>query len=351
VRVWYPAERPSSGQPALAWPEILKLGDLASADFGLPGFVAGHLNLARGHAWSDAPIAAKEGGFTILLFSPGYGGIVSQNTPQMEELASQGYVVFGIAHPYQNAVVYPDGRVTKVLDENAWRKLTPEQVKSVATRFSDISRRIMESGDAEEVRSLVEGVYALDPLLQVNIDVWLRDSQFVLDRIAALQSGAIDSPFRERLDLARIGAFGHSFGGATAGMLCLLDPRVKAGINMDGYQYGTVSGKDLGRPFLLMLSDSPLNAKVNGAIYSASTLPFWTLRIKGSTHMNYSDYSLFSPVLRLLGLTGSVDGGTMEETVSRFTLAFFDRSLRGLPAPLLDRPETNSTYEFRLGPP
>jgi hypothetical protein len=46
------------------------------------------------------------------MFSHGYGGVIMQNTVLMEELASHGYVVFSIAHPYEAVVTaFPNGDV------------------------------------------------------------------------------------------------------------------------------------------------------------------------------------------------------------------------------------------------
>ena len=62
-----------------------------------------------------------------------------------------------------------------------------------------------------------------------------EDLVFVLNQLEQLESGAVHSPFQERLDLDRIGVFGHSFGGRVAARACQLDDRLKAGILCDGF--------------------------------------------------------------------------------------------------------------------
>jgi CheY-like chemotaxis protein len=54
----------------------------------------------------------------------------------------------------------------------------------------------------------------------------------------------------------RIGAIGHSNGGATAADLMLVDRRVRAGVNMDGAIYGPVIERGLDRPFGIMMGDA-----------------------------------------------------------------------------------------------
>jgi hypothetical protein len=48
----------------------------------------------------------------VLLFSYGWGGFRAQNTHQVKELASHGYIFAALAHTYDAAAaVFPDGRV------------------------------------------------------------------------------------------------------------------------------------------------------------------------------------------------------------------------------------------------
>ena len=62
---------------------------------------------------------------------------------------------------------------------------------------------------------------------------WVADETFVLN---ALQNDNLDekSPWYGRLDTDRVGAFGHSFGGAASVQVCSVDPRVRSALNLDG---------------------------------------------------------------------------------------------------------------------
>ena len=51
----------------------------------------------------------------MVLFSPGLAGVRSQNTAWAQELASHGYVVVALDHPYDSAaVVLADGRAPRL---------------------------------------------------------------------------------------------------------------------------------------------------------------------------------------------------------------------------------------------
>src|SRR5581483_7569872 len=70
-----------------------------------------HLASVRTHAAPMVPVAGAEARYPIVLFSPSWTGRRGQNTVQAEELASHGFVVVGIDHPFAtDLTVFPDGR-------------------------------------------------------------------------------------------------------------------------------------------------------------------------------------------------------------------------------------------------
>jgi len=62
---------------------------------------------------------------------------------------------------------------------------------------------------------------------------------FVLDRLERLNTSDASGKFTGRLDMTRVGVFGHSFGGAAALQFCHEDSRCKAGIDVDGAPHGS----------------------------------------------------------------------------------------------------------------
>ena len=50
--------------------------------------------------------------FPILIFSHGHGGLRTQNTNQVEELVSHGYIVIAVDHTFDAGFVeFPNGEV------------------------------------------------------------------------------------------------------------------------------------------------------------------------------------------------------------------------------------------------
>src|SRR5437773_10513190 len=70
------------------------------------------------------------------------------------------------------------------------------------------------------------------------LTAWTADIAFVLDRLKQLKASDTSGKFTGRLNLTRVGVFGHSFGGAQAAQFCSQDSRCKAGIDVDGAPHG-----------------------------------------------------------------------------------------------------------------
>ena len=152
------------------------------------------------------PIAVQSGPYPLLVFSPSLGGHASFYTYYAEALARKGYVVMGISHLYesdhvldQNAKVYPQNHTFHDSIENL---KIPEQISGDGFRELKSQRMIVIAEDI---------IFALDQLIQLS-----------------------PSTFQNRIDFNRIGAWGHSIGGAAATYASLLDNRVQSVLNMDG---------------------------------------------------------------------------------------------------------------------
>jgi hypothetical protein len=156
---------------------------------------------------------------------------------QLEELASHGYVVFGLEHPYDTAlIIRPDHRLIPLVDQ------VPQQAGPPTLAG-----------------------------LQANLKMvvrWAADTKFALDEIETL-SRRRDTRFFEHLDLSRVGLFGHSLGGKVAARLCQGDSRVGACMNQDGEIFGIPFGGTV--PVSSVTSDQPTSAPF-ADIYAAEPL-------------------------------------------------------------------------------
>ncbi len=53
-------------------------------------------------------------------------------------------------------------------------------------------------------------------------------------------------------------------------------------------------------------------------------------------HINFTDAPYWSPILSQVGMTGPIDGQRGFDIVNAYSVAFFDKELRGKPSPLLE---------------
>lgn len=353
VRAWYPASIPQGARPEPFLREIEPLHHVfARGRPYLRPFMLSHLTRIPGHSYLNAPPAEGESRFPVLIFSHGNSFYASQNTLLMEQLASHGYVVFGIDHPYQaSSVRFPDGRVAKY--KRLWNvegEMDPEEMK----RDEEIFYHALFADSYERYLQLMTQLVERAPGANKGVKIWVNDTSMLLNELARQGSG-VDAGIDRlmgRLDLDRVGLFGMSYGGAAAAEFCSQDARCKAGLNMDGLLYGAAgTSLKIEQPFMFLNSDRRREAAARvGGVSMDKPAPFdpndfaftqarnrvYSLTIEGATHMGFSDFALADELGRLSGMYGTIEPRVMRDLLNESILAFFDHTLKGARGPLLD---------------
>src|SRR5688500_3898938 len=192
VVAWYPAVT-GTGDPAAYVEGLDRIGDGLVESGAIDGFARAGLDLVTTTARHDATVATTSETYPVVILSPGNATNVEFYGALAEELASHGYVVMGLDHPFQSAAVALGDRVATY------------------------------SGDApmNQAEAVTRG----------RIDERVADIGFVLDRLETDAAGF--DTLAARLDLDRVAVIGHSNGGLAAVQVCD-DPRVSACANLDG---------------------------------------------------------------------------------------------------------------------
>jgi predicted dienelactone hydrolase len=343
VWVWYPAAHGPDAERAAYLPEAwAPTGQFLGLD------AAGLLS----HAVADAAVAGDQPSFPLLVMSPsGFPPLMLAATA--EDLASHGWVVVGVNHTYETAVTaFADGRVVPVNPDAIAGALGP-QTGPYQERFRQ--REAVCNGKTADLAS-------------------------VADQLGRLAVDGSD-PLAERLDLGRLGAFGHSFGGNAALEWCRQDPRCLAAANLDGALWTDVGRVGLERPALQILANHPefamsgADAVAAGMATDATAFdaekaatfdgwrtvhqagrPAYTVEVEGSTHLSFMDVPLLplrggSPAAAMLAAT-NIEPQRMWRITCDLLLAFFATHLQpaGTPPPLLTRP-TEAYPELSFGSP
>lgn len=332
VRVWYPAQNVSNDAKTLPlWGKNTKQIGLALAEhLNIPKSVMGFLALVPSNSYLDASLLETKAKFPVVVFSHGYTpGFLAQNTAQMEELASYGYVVFSVGHFYESIVnVLPDGR-TILYDKNRRGRIFAGSTKS-AQLYMDHSR----AKTKDEKRKIAKKIQNDASLTKESLKIWTDDMIYALDEIERMNDGK--SIFKNKLDLERVGIMGMSFGGATAGQLCLKDKRCRAGISLDGFQFGDTIAEPIEKPFMFLQAETGATG-VNRDVYEDAKADAYFLVIDGAKHQNFTDFSIFASFDKNKNFLGKIDGTQMEKIMNAYVLAFFNKYLLGKDSDLLDK--------------
>ncbi|UKZ75759.1 hypothetical protein TrVFT333_003453 [Trichoderma virens FT-333] len=151
--------------------------------------------------------------FPLILFDPGFEESRLIYGAMARSLASHGYAVVTIDHPFDApAIQYPDGSIIEGVD--------------------------MDPSDPA----------VLPKVLKVRTD----DITFIINQ---LENQKVMKPvladFPGTIDYNQLAIWGHSFGGATAASVTHADKRVLGGLDLDGMLVDPILSTDIKKPFIL----------------------------------------------------------------------------------------------------
>ncbi|MCL1895408.1 MAG: hypothetical protein FWG03_02540 [Clostridiales bacterium] len=262
------------------------------------------------------------GSFPLIVFDHGFCGVENSNASMFMELASHGYVVCSVGHPYQ----------------------------SFYTRGSDGNVAIVDMGYMQEYMSLDES--GSEEALEHNLalfrkwmDVRTHDINFVIDTILGGDGGVYGL-----VDHSKIGLVGHSLGGASVIGIPRGRDGIGAVVNLDAPMMSEITGVAGGAytvnpepypaPLLNVYSqylyDNGIlvgdEAYFENRIVSATAPASFEVVFMGAQHMSLTDLSLVSPPLAYMldgGRKADIDKHYCLETLNRIVLEFFDSYLKG----------------------
>jgi pimeloyl-ACP methyl ester carboxylesterase len=336
VVAWYPAAPDvRSAQPAEYFTNGLEeirafatlFGDRTSMD---------DLAAVRTHATIDPPPRTERRKFPLLLFSHGYTSVPASSTALLEDLASHGYVVLSIVHPYEaTASAIGDGAVATMLDESGKFR---QPIRAVFEEWENEDRvltRVTSAADDAERLRLIRAY--LDDLNRTTAALhrWVNDARAVVSQLSDLPRDSMLRRVIAASDAARFGVFGHSMGGVMAGEFCLTEPRCAAVLNLDGSpQYGSMIDRQLGRPLLMVYSARRGRAGASDVVYKRAALPYYRVDVADTLHLDFTDMVVW-PALRAKNATGAIDGNRAIAITRAIVREFFDLQLRSRRSALL----------------
>ncbi|MCR5328073.1 MAG: hypothetical protein K6E12_04335 [Saccharofermentans sp.] len=271
------------------------------------------------------------GKMPLVIFSHGAFGYYQSNASMFLELASNGYVVVSIEHPYHSIFTHDSSGKTIIAD----RKFLND---SMTVGSSDESEAEVFAVTTEWMELRTDDMnFVIDSLKEGNTDSWhIEDGQ----KDGVLMAVSL-------IDTTKIGLIGHSMGGATA-VTCGRRDDITAVVDLDGTMIGENTGVD---GDTILVNEEPYHAALfeiqnqnhhdeaetalkEGMVYSNNVViqnadVSYRTYFADSGHMDFTDLPLFSPVLAKNLGTGNVDNETMLKTLNGLVLGFFDCYLKG----------------------
>ncbi|KAE8445048.1 hypothetical protein EG329_013762 [Mollisiaceae sp. DMI_Dod_QoI] len=229
----------------------------------------------------------------VLVFSPGSGGLCAWYSGFLASLASFGYTIIGVNHPYDSSPLErPNGEL--ILQAN-----TTDDIELAAkVRRDDV-------------------LWLAGQIAAESLCTWLPS----------------DTACEERLGLnISLSIFRQSLGRDTAN-LAMQDNMTlyKSGMSIDGPFFSPLNKTGFNGPLLYMAADKSCCHDM--LVKEWSLISGWKLavRVNGTTHGSFSDASALVPQLPTgdWGDIGSIKGSRLNEIVVMYTKEFWDWTLLG----------------------
>ena len=314
VQIWYPAKGGENYQkaPHVTFPE--KAISTIARTAGLPTSFGKHgTQLTSNSVFGLLPIQNKK--FPLILFSHGDGGLLTQNTSQVEELVSNGYIVIACNHTYNASITFDKkGNSIPYKQNVSWNEQAQYHKKYYTNLL--INYRYQD----------------LAFLLKV-----LKQNKF--------DDGSVN-PFQNNINFEKVGAMGHSMGGGTTYIAMLKNHQIKAGVALDGWFFGLLeedAKTNTKKPFLHLGQEQFLDTNIEGDINFSkdgkrnfeiynnileTNEESYGVYIKNSLHYSYTDMKLIynqgAPLALPLDSLGEVDKNIVDYVLDKTILDFFD---------------------------
>lgn len=342
VRAWYPAANVEglSTRPYLTEQEVDDHAIDVFTDFGLPQFVYRHFTQVRTHSYEAAPADVSES-LPVVVFSHGYWCWPGQNTALMEKLASHGYLVFSVGHPYDaGTMTFADG--TKI----------PVSPKKKSAQVPTEGMIKYWTGADHDARYAALRQYQIDfdnHRVMQSFNAWRDDLHFFVDQLTSNRLPEALHELQEAADDRRIGFAGMSFGGTSSASACHHDTRCQAAVNLDGEEFDwSLYNANVRMPLGVLHADwvryppfGPNSADPTFNLLCGYAYESWSTagenesvtraRLIGARHLGLTDLPLSARGPLAARIYGRGDSKQMVEATNAFVVGFFDTHLKKIP--------------------
>jgi len=277
IDIWYPSDD-TSGKRRSPWFRSHSLFVESLADnYDLSPLLFQHLRAVKTNSFIGAAPSANANNLPVVILSPGMPAIVPLYFSFAEYLASRGFVVVGIEHPYAASVVeFSDG-----------------------SQFHFNKDRVLD----------LPGVETFEEGARLSMELMADDLSFVIDSLSKLNESG--HQLAGIFDVDRVAAFGHSGGGGVVHFASNDDSRIKALLSYDPALFMLNDNEieeGIGIPSLIIETDEWKFREESGRIsdlIESSVFPPLHIKISEARHPDFAMLDHLSPLAHFLDFTGS----------------------------------------------
>lgn len=314
IQVWYPATSKTNTQNK--WhPHANILARAISKQLHAPSFFFNHLKHSTTNSYISAPIHKDKTPFPIIFISHSWSGFKNAYTALSEELASHGYIVISVEHPYASIISCINSKVCTHLNNNTF-PIKSKTAKLVTNQWSD-------------------------------------DLSFILKYFRAHPQDK-HKWLTSHMDFKKVAGIGHSTGGTAILRFCQKETSCKAGIGLDVWFWPITEKSNpyryITKPMLFLfgaqkIAFSAWEPNQNYYFFTQDLFPYLpdhiqTFSIKGASHFDFADSTLFSPIASFLGMKGNISGKRMTTLVRQECLDFLNQQFK--PNTITTKQKTNN---------
>ncbi|HKM34512.1 MAG TPA: hypothetical protein VJY54_07195 [Lachnospiraceae bacterium] len=271
--------------------------------------------------------------YPLVVFSHGAFGYYSSNTSTYMELASNGYVVMSLDHPYHSFFTQDTDGKTVLVNMNFLNEVSfineedasEDEIYTLSSKWIELRKADMN--------------FALDTVKEATAVTALSDAWFLgkTDETTILN-------ILNCINCDKIGLMGHSLGGATSVSLGREREDISAVIDLDGTMLGEEMGYENGEyimnetpypvPLLSIDNESHhLDGQEAGSYYVnnvvlQNALDGHNTYVIGSGHLNFTDLPLFAPILAAKLGVGPIDANHCIDTMNEIVLQYMNHYLK-----------------------
>ncbi|NXG25291.1 PAFA2 acetylhydrolase, partial [Grallaria varia] len=260
----------------------------------------------------NGPLKPHSGGYPLIIFSHGLGAFRTLYSSVCTELASWGFVVAALEHRDHSAATTYFCTAEAGREEWIPFQWVPKGQKEFYFRNKQVHQRAEECVRVLRLFKDITSGKSVPNIFHQDLDL---------------------SVLKDNIDLTKVAVMGHSFGGVTAVLALVKEPRFRCAVALDAWMFPleNLLYPEVPKPVLFINTEKFQTPESVAKMKRLSSRNGQTkiITILGTVHESQTDFAFLSWKLisRVFGTRGTLDPNKGLTITSQASLAFLQRHL------------------------